>query len=76
MRNSRLNKEQKDKLSEALKQLDLTTKCSVYHEAEEAVSSGEYPYTTSEYFYDQLLINQDSTVYRIYRRQIKRKEKE
>ncbi len=63
MRNSRLNKEQKTKLSLALKNLDLTTKCSVYHEAEEMVSSGEYPYTSSEYFYDQLFINQDSPVY-------------
>ena len=61
--NNRLNKKQKDQLSVALKNLDMTAKCKAYHEAEEAVANGSYPYTSSEYLYDQLFINTSSTIY-------------
>ena len=64
MRNSRLNKTQKAELSEALQKLNIDTKCDVYYEAEEAIRKGEYPYTSSEYFYDQLFLNKDSSVYK------------
>ncbi len=58
----RLSSVQKDKLSLALKKLDITTKCKLYHEAEQAVIEG-YPCTQSEYVFDQLFINEDSPVY-------------
>ena len=61
--NHRLDKDQKEKLSKALKNLDEQTKCDAWHEAEEAVRKGDYPCTSSEYMYDQFFINTDSPIY-------------
>lgn len=59
----RLDKDQKELLSRALKSLDDVTKCNAWHEAEEAVRTGAYPCTPSEYMYDQFFINTKSPIY-------------
>lgn len=59
----RLTKEQKQKLGDALQNLDMTTKCKVYHEAEHAIEAKMWELTASEYVYDQLFINAGSPIY-------------
>lgn len=60
---SRLDEQQKLKLSMELQKLDTPTKCKVYHEAEEAIRQGTWSYTSSEYVYDQLFLNENSPVF-------------
>ena len=61
--NVKLTDSQRVRLSEELKKLDMETKSRIYHEAEELIKKKEYSYTPSEYFYDQLFLNETSSIY-------------
>jgi len=55
--------QERKKYSEALQSLDTDKKTQLFHEAEQAASNSNGAFTSSDYAYIQLFINEKSAFY-------------